>query len=160
MTNKTLRRIITKTFNVKAREELVASLADIHAKIENSGSQAVFSDFQNNLSDCLDMLDKAFTDLDRVIDIRDRSLAISSKELVGLNDTISAQAGKQAAVLNQLHSILDLLRDGQEEELNSDENDLNKMVANVDRLVKNQVNAARDMKTLFDEGLRISSVLN
>lgn len=77
MNNKTLRRILGKTLNAKSREEVAASLEGLAVR--------------ENLLECFDMLDAAITDLDRVIDIRDRSLAISSKELMTLNDQVSAE---------------------------------------------------------------------
>ncbi|MGZ3721997.1 MAG: PP2C family protein-serine/threonine phosphatase [Bdellovibrionales bacterium] len=160
MNNKTLRRILTKTFGTNSREELSAALTEMGAKISDAEALEKFHGFQENLGNFFDMLDKAVTDLDRVIDIRDRSLAISSQEMVALNKQISEQAREQQSVLDQLQVTLRLLRAGREIGAEAEGNDLGVLMQTVSTLVKSQLNSAQDLKTLFEEGLRVSSVMS
>ncbi len=169
MTNKTLLRIIRKTFGARSNGELVALLDERRSQVTAPEAKVQFNDFADALLDCLETVDAAITDLDRVIDIRDRSLAISSKELTALNEQISDEAAKQRDVLDELQGILRLLSensDGVEfksvadTDVDAEKSNLTALVAKVDQLVKNQMNSARNLKNLFEEGLRVSSAMD
>src|ERR1700722_16849681 len=97
MTNKHIKRIFSKTLNIRSREEFETLFASFAQKDE--------------ALEMIDALDKAVADLERMIDLRDRSLSLSSKELVSLNETVSAQAREQGEVLDQLRATVSLLRD-------------------------------------------------
>lgn len=159
MNNKTLRRILVKTLDLRSRDDLVAALAEFESRVAEAEFKQKLNAFSVQLVECFDSLDKAISDLDRVIDIRDRSLSISSKEMIALNEQISAEASRQQAVLDQLRSTLRLLREGHESLEDDSENDLNKLVHTVDELVKSQLNSARDLKAIFEEGLRVAAAM-
>lgn len=94
--NKTFRRIISKNLDLASRDDLVDAL---NTKVSDPS-------FREALLDGFDAIDKALTDFDRVIDMRDRSLSVSSREMVTLNQEISEQSKKQQDLLNQMQATL------------------------------------------------------
>lgn len=155
--NKTLLRILRKNMDLSSREELEALLRDLPQSPdfrERAGT------VHGLVLDTIDAVDKALSDLDRMVDLRDRSLSISSKELVTLNDAVSEQSRKLQAVLDHLQSTIRLLRQDQQVVVAEGENDLGELVKVVEELVKSQLNAARNLKILFEEGLEISSAMS
>src|SRR6185437_3534909 len=89
MKNKTLQRILKKSLSVQSDEELTKLFDQWQAP----------SDFREHFFNCMEMVDNAITDLDRVIDIRDRSLSISSNEMMALNEKIQTESAKQKDML-------------------------------------------------------------
>lgn len=159
MQNKTLARILKKSLKISTLDELRALLDQIRGQRSTPDWDTLCHDFTDSLLSLVANVDKAFADLERVIDIRDRSLSISSREMTVLNDEISAQAQKQKAVLQQLQSMLRLLRNGEPEE-NAEKADMEELIANVDRLIKSHVQSAKTLLVLFEEGLKIASALS
>lgn len=148
MENKTLKRIFKKTLEITEIGELGQALPGLSA------------DILENLGTAIENIDRAFFDFERMIDIRDRSLAISSKELNHLNEEITETARSQKEVLDQLKELLTLLRGSASATAADNSEDLKHLVRDVDRLVKNQLQAAQNLKMLAEEGLKISSTLS
>lgn len=147
--NKTLRRIISKNLDLTSRDDLVDAL---NVKITDST-------FREALLDGFEAIDKALTDFDRVLDMRDRSLSVSSREMVTLNQEISEQSKKQQDILGQMQATLRILQEGQSGDAAMEERDLKKLVDTVEQLVKSQLNSSRDLQLLFDQGLAISQTM-
>lgn len=158
MLNKTVRRIFTKNMDMGSREELVEFLRALESASEDEGVRTHLATFRESFGDTVDALDKAFSELERLIELRDRSLSINSREMIALNEEISEQNRKQEAVLDQLQTTLNLLSEGQSSGY-AGQRDLQELVRTVDNLVKSQLSATRNLKVLFEEGVRISSAL-
>ncbi|MGE0763910.1 MAG: PP2C family protein-serine/threonine phosphatase [Bdellovibrionales bacterium] len=158
MKSKLLKRLLKKGFAVSSRGELHELLIKRCGKAEASDSAAGSIDFVEEMMTILDTVDRAICDSDRVIEIRDRTLAISSAEMTSLTNEIRAHSERQASVLRRLQTTVDLLAGSNS--ATGQEQDIEKLVVFVEQLVQHQMNSAELQKLLYQEGLKICSVLN
>ena len=158
MQNKTLNRVLRKTIGTTTLEELASAFADVRAAscAEDCGTRA--AELSAKIAEALEQIDVALTDQDRVLEIRDRSLTVSSKEMTSLADELAEAGKKNSSTLDELRQILRALSSRSVER--DDGDDLAAIVSQVKHLVARQAQAVSDLKKLFEEGLKISSVRN
>lgn len=149
--NKNLTRILFETFGFSSVEELTKELS---ASREFDAEQ--MGEFKNSFVECFEALDKAMDQLDEMIAVRDRSLAVSTKKMQALNEEVSNQSERQKSILNQLRTTIQSLgADG-----GAQPEGFDKLILEVDGLVKSQIEAATNSKLLYEEGIRLSSAMN
>lgn len=154
MKNKLFKRLIKKNLNVSSDEELAELLKKL------SDAHADHKSFFSDLSTLFETVDQAISDLDRVIEIRDRSLSISSAEMTALANEIAQHASKQEAILARLQVTVNLLTQDKSSESKDGEKSLENLVGVVEQLVQSQINFVKFQKSLYAEGVQICSVLN
>lgn len=167
MENKTLRRIFKKSLGISSAEELITTLENFENGMGVPELQEQFREFRENIMESLDAIDKAFADTDRVLEMRDHALVVNTKELTTLNTEIAERGRKQRLVLEQLQSMLRMMDSHRLEGAAAEEavraeasEDLQKIVATVETLMMSHMNSERSLRIMFEEGVKISSVLN
>jgi sigma-B regulation protein RsbU (phosphoserine phosphatase) len=158
MNNKAVRRIFKKTLGLNGAEEFVDQLKYFESHLPTEEIKAKYAEFSLSMLEVAQQLDAAFSDQEKVIEIRDRSLSISSKEMTLLNEEIMAAGEKQKSVIERLTEMLDLLTDHQVQS-NPQAQDLEKIIDSVEKLIASQVRSAKSLKILFEEGRKISASL-
>ncbi len=158
MNNKAVRRIFKKTLGLNGLEEFTEKLKHFESLLPNDEIRAHYADFSLSILEVAQQLDSAFSDQERGIEIRDRSLSISSNEMTLLNEEIIAAGEKQKSVIERLTEMLDLLTNSSVES-QVQEQDLEKIIGSVEKLIASQVRSAKSLKILFQEGRKISSSL-
>lgn len=154
MNNKAVRRIFKKALGVSSKEEI----QDLIKSFE-IGQTDSFKEFELNFFETLDALDTAFNDLEKVIEIRDRSLAVSSNEMIAMNNQLTAEGEQRRQVIARLQVMLKLLS-GKEQEAVPANEDLERIIESVSQLIKNQIEATRSLQVLFEEGRKIASAMS
>lgn len=143
MNHRALIRIFKKNFGISEPHEIEALLAPLG------------KEFALSFWEVLSQIDTAFTDQDKVIEIRDRSLSISSKELLVLNDEISQVSKRQETILSRLKVMLNLLSNKSQAADTSQ--DLESIILAVQTLLESQIRHTESLKILFEEGRKLSS---
>lgn len=167
MENKTLRRILKKSLGVSSGQELVTILELFEKGLEDSALRDQHRKLREDLTECLDAVDKAFADADRVLEMRDNALVVNTRELTSLNTEIAERARKQRAVLEQLQAMLRMMNSNHLEGEAAEaavraeaSDDLPKLLTTVETLVLSHMNSERALRIMFEEGVKISSALN
>jgi sigma-B regulation protein RsbU (phosphoserine phosphatase) len=164
--NKTLSRILKKSLGMASREQLTELLLELESQFADPSLQEKRKGFFQDILELIDITDRSFTDLDRAMYLRDSSLAISSREMTSLTEEIQAQSSRQAAILSRLQGTIRLLTQSEAPSAEvtatseNEEQEMENLVEMVDFLVRTKVDSAKLQKILFEEGVKICSVLS
>lgn len=111
--NPSLRRHLMKSFGCDEVKlgEMLAAMSD-----GSMGADAMAA-FAQGFSKLMDRVDASFTQLDRDLDFRARSLEISSMEMVQANARLSDELAAQTNMLSAMRSAVQALDDGGERDL-------------------------------------------
>lgn len=148
MNHRALKRIFKKNFGITEISELESLLSGIG------------SEMWSNLTDFLEQVDSALLDQEKMIEIRDRSLTISSQELIAMNDEIVNASRKQLEILQKLKSMLNLLQEGSTSGLSGDSDNLDTILTTVEALIEKQKRSSRAFQIMYEEGNKLASARN
>lgn len=163
MQNKALKRIFKKGFGVSSVDEFQQHCSEILGIQDQNEKSIQLTSFFESLNELIDHVDKALIDFERVIDIRERTISVNSLELTVMNNEIQIHSNRQASVLARLQSTIGLVSNvtlDVNNENDTRENDLEKLVEKVEHLVKSQLDSVKFQQLLFEEGVLVCSVLN
>ncbi len=164
--SKTLSRIIKLSFEGSGEEQKLLDLdqwaQEVNQNIAIEASENLELS-KKNLTDFLATIDKTISELGKTITLRDRTLKISSSELMTLNEQILERAKLEKTTIEKLAEILRLFYlestgpTFQNDLFDEKANNLEKIVFQVDTLVRSQIRTTKKLALIFNEGLNISS---
>lgn len=148
--NKLLKRYFKKYLGFADRTDVITSIQEMTVLLKDQPNTAAIQGFLANFDEFLLELEEGILNLETIIAIRDRSLAISSEELTELANKIQTQSEEQQKVLAKLNEVVK----------NTDQNaDLMSLVTAVEALVKSQFENAKMLELIFVESHSISRSL-
>jgi sigma-B regulation protein RsbU (phosphoserine phosphatase) len=165
MKSKSIKRSFRKYLEISDESELKGLLESIKDLITSSKSEENHEKilyFSENFLDFVKYIDDSMESLDRVIEIRENSLKVNSKELTTLNKSLSTQNDKEKKALEKLRETVKVLaeHDQNKKGEESQKQSLEELVVLISKLVDSHVEAADQLKMLFEEGIKIASATN
>jgi serine phosphatase RsbU (regulator of sigma subunit) len=166
--NKTLKRIVKKYTGIQSYEELTSTLTKLSDLVTSHPELTEKNrDFLLNLGDVFSGLDQALAEFERLVEIKERSLTTSSKELTELNLKITEQSEKQYQALKTLTETVRVLspieyNTGKLKSIHNDSHsdaELTELINLVGDLVKKQQNYLGQLKEIYKESQNILNFL-
>ena len=100
MTHKLLARQLKRSLGIDSDESLGSALESLNLLAQTADQKT--ARILTGMGDFLSRIDESYTQFDRDLDLRSRSLEQSSTELTQINETLRHEAKKQATVLETL----------------------------------------------------------
>ena len=171
MQNKTLKRQFKKYLGVKSPEDLDSLLSWLRENLPSESTPDNISKFIKNFKVFVEHMDKVLDDNATMVELNERSLVVSTRELTEAQESLHKKNRQQEEVLEKLQELIDKLDMQHNVTLGQDEigediaveaqaEGVDEIVAVVAALVDTQILNSKLMENLFQAGQALSSSLN
>ena len=148
----TLARQLKRVLDRLPTEAQMDELDQLRAFLQTHGAPPALQKIADGLPDLLGRVDQAYTQFERDLNLRTRSLQVSSEEFIKVNDTLREELIARESAISELKALVSHLR--QDESINDDDapaNDLARLVVQVSTLVHQQEAQQAELQHLHSD---------